>query len=654
MPTAYEKITNIDGIETMIPESFISEVLSRSDIVDVIGQYVKLQKKGTNYMACCPFHKEKTPSFSVNQQRQFFKCFGCGESGTAITFLMKYKGLSFPDAIKELAEQLGLEVPQEARAKQAAARFKSLTDYMAAAADFYADTLYQDRHAIEYLKGRGITQETAQKFQLGLSPHAWQGLKHVFHEQYETVPSLEECGLVIVKEDKRYDRFRSRIMYPIRNPRGQVIGFGARTMVPGEEPKYLNSPETPIYHKSQELYGLFEARQSIRQKSRAIVCEGYMDVIQLSQGGFEETVAALGTSITGEHVRKLFQLTDHVYFSFDGDAAGLKAARRAMESTLSVIADTQSAHFVILPPGEDPDSVIKTNGPGAFESLLNGAYALSQFFVSDLIREATQGRGLRTAEERANVVALAKPLLLKMTAQALRQLLVQELAGAVRMDPFELAALCGVALIKEVPKSFKQKSQAYGRDSIQSSRYKRPVRPVTTGAVYANIKRRLLQCFLMHPQWLVEYSYQIEYEMLDCVDDWETIIVHLWHLAIDQAELLGESLTNTLTTGYLLSLVQNESFYPMLADLVSQEELLSTPEIVAEFEIKCSFLKLEKANVDALINELLQREERGEVIDQDYLLRLMQRRGDLQKSLLNQSSEAVDIVLNNRLSGNDF
>ena len=634
----------------MIPESFISEVLSRTDIVEVIGRYVKLQRKGVNYMACCPFHKEKTPSFAVNQSRQFFKCFGCGESGSAIAFLMKYKGLSFPDAIKELADALGMEVPEDKETKRRAAQARSLTDYMAQAAQFYQSTLFHNREAIEYLKGRGITQATAEKFQLGLSPDGWQGLQNVFGEQYATEAKLEECGLVIVKDDRRYDRFRSRIMYPIRNPRGQVIGFGARTMVPGEEPKYLNSPETPIYHKSQELYGLFEGREAIRKKGRAIVCEGYMDVIQMSQAGFEETVAALGTSITGEHVKKLFQLSDHVYFSFDGDSAGFKAARRAMESTLSVITDTQTAHFVILPQEEDPDSLIKAQGPEAFEAQIKGSYPLSKFFVMDIVREVTQGAPLKTAEERARAVAIAKPLLLRMTAQALRQLLVQELATSIRMEPAELATLCGVALVKEAPKEEKYQRD-YGRDSQQSARYKRPTRPVTTGPIFANIKRRLLQCFLMHPQWFIDYSDQIEYEMLDTVDEWESMIVHLWRLVLDQAQVLGEESSGALSTGYLLTFLQNDPSYSTLSQLVSEEEVLQTPNEVAEYEIKCSFLKLEKANVDASITELLAMEERGDSVDSDYLERLFKRRQLIQQSLNQQSAEAVDMVLTMRLGG---
>ena len=635
----------------MIPESFIEEVLSRTDIVQVIGRYVKLQHKGTNWLACCPFHKEKTPSFAVNQSKQFFKCFGCGEHGTAISFLMKYKGLTFPEAIKELADNLGLEVPEDRQAKARQEKARGLTDFLESAAEFYHRNLFHDVHTIEYLKGRGITEETAKKFQIGFSPDSWHGLKEIFPNQGYEEPKLEECGLVIVKDDKRYDRFRNRVMFPIRNPRGKVIGFGARTMIAGEEPKYLNSPETPVYHKSQELYGLYEARDAIHKKGRAIVCEGYMDVIQLSQAGFTESVAALGTSITPEHVKRLFQLSDNVYFSFDGDAAGFKAARRAMEATLAIITESQKAFFVMLPQGEDPDSLIKTQGVEAFESQLNAGFALSKFFVLDIVREVTQGRGFRTAEERAQAVAIAKPLLARMTALALRQLLVQELAAAIRMEPGELATLCGIALVQEVPVQ-KEQSRGYGRDSIQGQRWKRPPRPITTGPVFTNIKRRLLQCFIANPQWLLKYSDLIADELLDTVDEWESAIVRLWHLA--QAHLTDEDgnvIDARMSSGYLLSFLEGDPMYDMMLSLASQEEDLKTEPEIAEFEIKCAFLKLEKAQLDAMVMELLVAEERGEPVDSDYLGRLFKRRQQIHQSLIQESTQAVDFALDSRIEG---
>lgn len=635
----------------MIPESFIEEVLSRTDIVQVIGRYVKLQHKGTNWLACCPFHKEKTPSFAVNQSKQFFKCFGCGEHGTAISFLMKYKGLTFPEAIKELADNLGLEVPEDRQAKARQEKARGLTDFLESAAEFYHRNLFHDVHTIEYLKGRGITEETAKKFQIGFSPDSWHGLKEIFPNQGYEEPKLEECGLVIVKDDKRYDRFRNRVMFPIRNPRGKVIGFGARTMIAGEEPKYLNSPETPVYHKSQELYGLYEARDAIHKKGRAIVCEGYMDVIQLSQAGFTESVAALGTSITPEHVKRLFQLSDNVYFSFDGDAAGFKAARRAMEATLAIITESQKAFFVMLPQGEDPDSLIKTQGVEAFESQLNAGFALSKFFVLDIVREVTQGRGFRTAEERAQAVAIAKPLLARMTALALRQLLVQELAAAIRMEPGELATLCGIALVQEVPVQ-KEQSRGYGRDSIQGQRWKRPPRPITTGPVFTNIKRRLLQCFIANPQWLLKYSDLIADELLDTVDEWESAIVRLWHLA--QAHLTDEDgnvIDARMSSGYLLSFLEGDPMYDMMLSLASQEEDLKTDPEIAEFEIKCAFLKLEKAQLDAMVMELLAAEERGEPVDSDYLGRLFKRRQQIHQSLIQESTQAVDFALDSRIEG---
>ena len=312
----------------MIPEGFISSLLERADIVDVIGRYVTLKKSGRNFMACCPFHKEKTPSFSVSPSKQIFKCFGCGKAGNAIGFLMDIEHLEFPEAVRRLADIYGMQVPEDnsPHRQEERARAKTLGEYMKEAADFYSETLKATSRAIDYLKQREITGETALRFGLGFSPDGWHGLQAIFPGEKYLAKELLEVGLVLEKNGSRYDAFRGRIMFPIRSPKGLVIGFGARTMKGDEQPKYLNSPETPIYHKGSELYGLYEGRSAVIDRARAIVCEGYMDVIQLSQAGFREAVAALGTSITPEHIKKLFKLTDTVYFSFDGDSAGRKAA----------------------------------------------------------------------------------------------------------------------------------------------------------------------------------------------------------------------------------------------------------------------------------------------------------------------------------------
>lgn len=434
----------------MIPESFIQELLSRIDIVEVINKVSPLKRTGKNFMCCCPFHKEKTPSFSVSQQKQFFKCFGCGASGNVIGFLMRYEGLSYPEAIRKLAESIGMTVPETPRDRETRTRVRSLTDMMKAASDYYSASLKTNTRTIEYLKQRGITGETAARFALGYSPDAWQPLKDVFGDQYASKDLEEEggCGLVIHNGDKRYDRFRGRLMFPIRNPRGQVIAFGARTLNGDEHPKYLNSPETALYHKSREIYGLYEASASIREKHRAIVCEGYMDVIQLSQAGFTEACAALGTAVTAEHVQKLLRAVDTVYFSFDGDSAGQHALRRALEAALPVVEDDQEIRFVVLPPEHDPDSLIKEKGAQAFEDELQKSLTLTQYFV----RTVSQGKDLGTAEGRSQFVAESKPLIVSMrSAPILRKQLVGELAMHARMSPDEIERLCGIASVRKLP-----------------------------------------------------------------------------------------------------------------------------------------------------------------------------------------------------------
>ncbi|MEY4022084.1 MAG: hypothetical protein RI960_1096, partial [Pseudomonadota bacterium] len=338
----------------MIPQSFIQDLLNRVDIVDVVGRYVQLKKGGANFGGLCPFHNEKSPSFTVSPTKQFYHCFGCGAHGTAIGFLMEYSGLGFVEAVKDLAQGVGMAVPEQedklppAQRAQLQAKTLALSDAMTLSCNFYRQQLRGARAAIDYLKGRGLSGEIAAKFWIGYSPEGWDSLRQVFTDYDD--PVLVESGLVIDRSEeeggqrKRYDRFRDRIMFPIRNTKGQVIGFGGRVMGAGE-PKYLNSPETPLFQKGSELYGLFEARQAIRDKGYVLVTEGYMDVVALAQFGFEQAVATLGTACTPIHVQKLLRQTDQVIFSFDGDAAGRRAARRALEACLQHASDSRTLKF---------------------------------------------------------------------------------------------------------------------------------------------------------------------------------------------------------------------------------------------------------------------------------------------------------------------
>ncbi|HRE14779.1 MAG TPA: DNA primase, partial [Usitatibacteraceae bacterium] len=349
----------------MIPQDFIQTLLARVDIVEVIDRHVRLKKAGAHYKACCPFHNEKTPSFNVSPSRQFYHCFGCGAHGNAIGFVMEYAGLSYPDAIRELAQQAGLEVPETRGDPARAAQAKGLLERMMESLAYYRAQLKQSPAAIDYLKRRGVSGEIAARYGLGWAPDAWQSLQSVFAD-YET-PAMKETGLVIdsepegegaaARKSRRYDRFRGRVMFPILDARGNVIGFGGRVIGEGE-PKYLNSPETPLFEKGRELYGLYQARRAIRDANRVIVVEGYMDVVALAQSGVENAVATLGTATTPLHVGKLLKLADEVVFCFDGDAAGRKAAWRALEVSLPVLADGKRIAFLFLPAEDDPDTFV--------------------------------------------------------------------------------------------------------------------------------------------------------------------------------------------------------------------------------------------------------------------------------------------------------
>jgi len=422
----------------VIPDSFKQDLLNRVDIVDVVQRYVQLRKAGANYVGLCPFHNEKTPSFSVSPAKQFYHCFGCGVHGNAIGFLMAYASLGYVDAVKDLASQVGMQVPEsQPRSPEEAARKEREPDLyalMEKAMGYYRAELKKSPRAIEYLKGRGLTGEIAARYRIGYAPDGWQALEETFPDYQDK--SLVEVGLVIENEGKRYDRFRDRVMFPILNARGAVIGFGGRILDKGE-PKYLNSPETPLFEKGRELYGLPQAREAIRTAGRVLVVEGYMDVVALAQFGVGYAVATLGTATTPVHVSKLLRLTDELVFCFDGDAAGRKAAWRALEVSLALAPDQKPVRFLFLPDGEDPDTYVRKHGREAFETRVREAETLSQFLLAQLRAENDLG----TAEGRARFVSMAKPHIQKITAPALRLQLINEVAQLARVGEGEIHGL---------------------------------------------------------------------------------------------------------------------------------------------------------------------------------------------------------------------
>lgn len=434
----------------MIPPSFITDLLNRVDIVDVVGRYVQLKKGGANYMGLCPFHSEKSPSFTVSPTKQFYHCFGCGAHGTSIGFLMEYASMGFVEAVKDLAQNVGMVVPDAddkippAQRAQNQTQALAMSEALTRACDYYRAQLRTAPNAIAYLKNRGLTGEIAARFGMGYAPGGWDNLRSVFPD-YEAL-ALVESGLVIDKVDedgnkqKRYDRFRERIMFPIRNVKGQVIGFGGRVLDQGE-PKYLNSPETPLFQKGLELYGLFEARQAIRDAGYVLVTEGYMDVVALAQLGFPQAVATLGTACTTTHVQKLLRQTDTVIFSFDGDKAGRRAARRALEACLPHVTDDKIIKFLFLPQEHDPDSFVRERGFDAFAHEISEAMPLSQF----LLREVSAEHDLSSPEGRARVQFDAKPLLQSMSPSALRLQLVRGLASLTESNPAEIESLFELA-----------------------------------------------------------------------------------------------------------------------------------------------------------------------------------------------------------------
>jgi DNA primase len=476
----------------VIPESFKQDLLNRVDVVEVVGRYVRLKKAGANFQGLCPFHNEKTPSFSVSPSKQFYHCFGCGAHGNAIGFLMSYGGLGYVDAVKDLASMAGMQVPEAQPRSPEAAHYEaqrkeqetSLVAVLEKAMEFYRAELKKSPHAIEYLKRRGLTGEIAARFRIGYAPDDWQGLKAAFPD-YEH-KSLVEAGLVIANEGKRYDRFRDRVIFPILNARGNVIGFGGRVIGEGE-PKYLNSPETPLFEKGREVYGLVQAREALRASGRVLVVEGYMDVVALAQFGVGYAVATLGTATTPTHVSKLLRLTDELVFSFDGDNAGRKAAWRALEVSLPLATDAKPVRFLFLPPEHDPDSYVREHGKEAFEQLVREAPTLSEFLIAELRSQFDLGK----PEGRAGFLAASKQHLDKLAAPALRLQLVREFANLAQVEPADVERLIGTGIA----------APAY--------RQKAPAR--TSARVVSSHERNLLRCVLAKPA----LAAALEFDLLD-------------------------------------------------------------------------------------------------------------------------------------------
>jgi len=576
----------------MIPQSFIHDLLNRADIVDAIDRHVPLKKAGANYIACCPFHNEKTPSFTVSQTKQFYHCFGCGAHGNAISFLIEYSGLSFVEAVNDLATSMGMQVPIQQEIAPAAQsdsndhshliddQYSSeisthdLLDVMQKAARFYREQLKTSETAIAYLKKRGLSGKTAARFSIGYAPSGWQSLETVFTDYKSEITKnlLTKAGLVITNDEgKQYDRFRDRVMFPILNQKGQIIGFGGRVLDHGE-PKYLNSPETILFEKSQELYNLFSARRAIRDARCVVVVEGYMDVIALSQHDIDYAVAALGTATTSFHIQKLLRHTDNIVFCFDGDQAGRKAAWRALENSLPQLMDGKVLSFLFLPEGEDPDSYVTQFGKEAFEQQLKRAMPLSDFFFKELSSRIN----LQTSEGRARLISEAKPLLQQVRAPALSLMLLKRLAELSSIDRNELSTLLQL-----------------------------PVKRAPTGRVRENIPRKqpvtpyhwLILMLLYNPSAV----YKLEKSLLAGCDGNSEEIIALKTLV----EFLDShpNLIESKSMPSLLIYLQDSPYRPLLESIESETlEWGDTIDLEAEFS--GALMKLQQMQRNKRMTEL--------------------------------------------------
>jgi len=608
------------GMAGRIPEKFIDELLARTDIVDVIDKRVPLRKAGKEYKACCPFHEEKTPSFTVSQTKQFYHCFGCGAHGTAIGFLMEYDRMSFPEAIKELAAQAGMQVPEEAQTAEAAARAErsaDLLDLLAEAEAWYRKQLKDHpdaQQAVDYLKGRGLTGEVAAGFGIGYAPDGWDNLLKALGTSDERIEALFQAGMLI-KKDKGgyYDRFRQRIMFPIHDYRGRVVGFGGRILGDGE-PKYLNSPETPVFHKGREAYGLYHARDAIRREQRVLVVEGYMDVVALAQFGIDYAVATLGTATTHEHLERLFRYTPEVVFAFDGDRAGREAAWRALETALPLLESGRQVSFLFLPEGEDPDTMIRKEGAENFALRVRQAQSLPAYLEEALRSQVDMSR----LDGRTRMLELARPLVAKIPPGIFREMIVNRLSEISRVNPEKLSTLLG----------FPGSTAPIGKGN--QAKTGRPKRG------QPSLMRRIIARLVQHP------------ELAALVDDAE----HYRHLEIAGADLFCELVVllhrePQLNTNVLLERFRDSEHFGPLQKLaawsdVSAERPDDEQDLKREFRDSLVRLKLEglQGRFDALVS-LEKTEGRLSEADRRVFLELTRQIDDL-KGFLTGKSEHID------------
>lgn len=580
----------------LIPQQFIDDLLTRIDIIDVIDGYVPLRKAGRNHIARCPFHDEKTPSFTVSQEKQFYHCFGCGANGTAIGFLMEYAGMDFVEAVEELAGRAGLEVPREGGQPSRDSGVTELYELMEMVVRYYCRQLREHpeaQRAVDYLKERGLTGQLARDFELGFAPAGWDNLVNELGGSDAALQRLAKTGMIIQRENGGYyDRFRDRIMFPIRDQRGRAIGMGGRVLGDGT-PKYLNSPETPIFHKGRELYGLYQVRHKQKSIEQLFVVEGYMDVLALSQHGIGNCVATLGTAVTQDHMERLFKVCNLIVFCFDGDSAGQNAAWRALEISLPLIRDSRQVHFLFMPEGDDPDSFVRQHGAGAFKR--GNKLALSDYLLNTL----KSGLDLNSREDRALLAEKAIPYLARLPAGALLELLLEDLARQCQLTPAVLRQL------------LREKAPAQRQRIIRRA----PGRS-TAGSRQANTISQAIRLLLHHP--VAGVGQDVPERLYQVTDPGVQFLLELLKFINQQPDI---------TCAGILEHWRDSRYGERLSQLAAMENPLSESELVEEEHIKSEFLDY-ISKIDTTIRNRQREIERKAVSNLDDLRRLFSKDKD--------------------------